>query len=133
MHFIFSARDSNRFSVSVNLEPKKKVTFNLTYEELLKRELGVYRHVINLNPGQVRCNRLYLSDRQNCKYQFMASFLFILLFILFVCLQVVEDLTVDVYIHEERNITKLRAPEIQSGNEIDPDLENKGEFKVTHS
>lgn len=35
-------------------------------------------------------------------------------------------MTVDVFIREERNITKLRAPEIQSGNEVDPDLENKG-------
>ncbi|XP_069689635.1 inter-alpha-trypsin inhibitor heavy chain H4-like isoform X2 [Periplaneta americana] len=47
------ARDSNRFTVSVNVEPKKKVTFNLTYEELLSRKLGTYKHVINLDPGQI--------------------------------------------------------------------------------
>jgi Vault protein inter-alpha-trypsin. len=48
----YSARDSNRFTVSVNVEPQKKVTFNLTYEELLTRKLGLYNHVINLQPGQ---------------------------------------------------------------------------------
>lgn len=48
----YSARNSNRFTVSVNVEPQKKVTFNLTYEELLTRKLGKYNHVINLQPGQ---------------------------------------------------------------------------------
>jgi hypothetical protein len=48
----YSARNSNRFTVSVNVEPQKKVTFNLTYEELLTRKLGLYNHVINLQPGQ---------------------------------------------------------------------------------
>ncbi|CAG2064652.1 unnamed protein product, partial [Timema podura] len=46
-------RNSNRFTVSVNIEREKKVTFNLTYEELLKRELSVYNHAININPGQI--------------------------------------------------------------------------------
>lgn len=49
---LYSARNSNRFTVSVNVEPQKKVTFNLTYEELLTRKLGQYNHVINLQPGQ---------------------------------------------------------------------------------
>lgn len=49
----FSARDSNRFTVSVNVEPHSKATFNLTYEELLTRRLGVYNLVINLHPGQL--------------------------------------------------------------------------------
>lgn len=48
----YSARNSNRFTVSVNVEPQKKATFNLTYEELLTRKLGLYNHVINLQPGQ---------------------------------------------------------------------------------
>ncbi|XP_069689624.1 inter-alpha-trypsin inhibitor heavy chain H4-like isoform X3 [Periplaneta americana] len=52
-HVALSARDSNRFTVSVNVEPHKKVTFNLTYDELLKRTLGVYKNVINLDPGQI--------------------------------------------------------------------------------
>nr|CAD7402716.1 unnamed protein product [Timema poppensis] len=48
-----NSRNSNRFTVSVNIESEKKVTFNLTYEELLKRELSVYNHAININPGQI--------------------------------------------------------------------------------
>ncbi|XP_063223437.1 inter-alpha-trypsin inhibitor heavy chain H3-like isoform X2 [Bacillus rossius redtenbacheri] len=52
-HVAQSARNSNRFTVSVNIESQKKVTFNLTYEELLKRELSVYNHVINIDPGQI--------------------------------------------------------------------------------
>nr|CAD7458509.1 unnamed protein product [Timema tahoe] len=52
-HVGLSARDSNQFTVSVNLEPLSKVTFNLTYEELLTRRLGVYNLVINLHPGQI--------------------------------------------------------------------------------
>ena len=48
-----SARDSNSFTVSLNVEPQNKVSFNLTYEELLTRKLGLYEHVITLNPGQV--------------------------------------------------------------------------------
>lgn len=43
-----SARDSNLFAVSVNLEPRSKMTFNLTYEELLSRRLGLYDHIIHL-------------------------------------------------------------------------------------
>lgn len=39
--------------MSVNVEPRQKVTFNLTYEELLVRKLGAYEHVINLDPGQI--------------------------------------------------------------------------------
>lgn len=35
------------------MEPQNKVSFNLTYEELLTRKLGLYDHVITLNPGQV--------------------------------------------------------------------------------
>ncbi|PNF26797.1 hypothetical protein B7P43_G17389 [Cryptotermes secundus] len=89
-HVALSARESNRFTVSVNVEPQKKATFNLTYEELLTRRLGQYTHVINLHPGQE-----------------------------------VRDLQVHVSISERRNMTTLRVPELRSGNEIDPDQDNK--------
>jgi Vault protein inter-alpha-trypsin. len=49
----FSKRDSNVFTVSVSVDARRKVTFNLTYEELLVRSLGTYHHVINIDPGQV--------------------------------------------------------------------------------
>lgn len=57
-----SARDSQRFTVSLNVEPQKKVHFKLTYEELLSRKLGTYRHVINLDPGQI-VNDLKVTTR----------------------------------------------------------------------
>ena len=46
-------RDSNVFSVDTNLEPGEKVTFSLTYDELLEREDGQYEYVLNINPGEV--------------------------------------------------------------------------------
>ncbi|XP_023709353.1 inter-alpha-trypsin inhibitor heavy chain H4 isoform X1 [Cryptotermes secundus] len=52
-HVALSTRDSQRFAVSVNVEPHKKIDFRLTYEELLGRRLGTYRHVLNLDPGQI--------------------------------------------------------------------------------
>lgn len=45
------ARDSNHFTVSVNVEPSSNAIFNLTYEEMLERRNGVYNHAINLHPG----------------------------------------------------------------------------------
>lgn len=52
-HVAVNARDSNKFTVSVNVEPQSKVIFNLTYEELLVRKHNKYEMVINLNPGQL--------------------------------------------------------------------------------
>lgn len=51
-HVAVSARDSNRFTVSVNLEPQSKAVFYLTYEELLVREDEKYEVVLNIHPGQ---------------------------------------------------------------------------------
>ncbi|XP_008193326.1 inter-alpha-trypsin inhibitor heavy chain H4 isoform X2 [Tribolium castaneum] len=52
-HVELNARDSKTFTVSVNIEPESKTTFRLTYEELLKRQLGQYELVINIHPGQL--------------------------------------------------------------------------------
>ena len=51
-HVAASARDSNRFTVSVNVEPEAKAAFYLFYEELLQRQDGHYEQVINIHPGQ---------------------------------------------------------------------------------
>lgn len=51
-HVSVSARDSNRFTVSVNVEPQKKAIFYLKYEELLARQNERYELVINIHPGQ---------------------------------------------------------------------------------
>lgn len=50
---IFRARDSNHFTVAVNVEPLSSVVFNLTYEELLTLHNGIYSHGINMFPGAV--------------------------------------------------------------------------------
>lgn len=52
-HVAADARDSNRFTVSMNVEPNSKVIFNLTYEQLLVRKHDKYDMVINLHPGQL--------------------------------------------------------------------------------
>merc|ERR1719411_2151597 len=46
-------RDANRLSVSVNLEPAGKLTFTLTYEELLKRVNSKYEYILHVQPGQI--------------------------------------------------------------------------------
>ncbi|KAL1512999.1 hypothetical protein ABEB36_002487 [Hypothenemus hampei] len=51
-HVAVSARDSHRFTVSVNVEPNSKATFYLTYEELLERKMDKYEIVVNVHPGQ---------------------------------------------------------------------------------
>ncbi|XP_048462661.1 inter-alpha-trypsin inhibitor heavy chain H3-like [Rhincodon typus] len=47
-----SGRKMEKFKVSVNIGPTKKVTFELTYEELLKRNLGKYAMQIRVKPKQ---------------------------------------------------------------------------------
>lgn len=61
------------FNVNVNVKPESKVTFNLTYEELLTRRLGRYEQAININPDQVR-NTKNLT-RQLAKNNSSVSFL----------------------------------------------------------
>lgn len=50
-HVAAKARDSNHFTVSVNVEALSNAVFNLTYEELLVLSKDRYQHVINLNQG----------------------------------------------------------------------------------
>ncbi|CAG0912490.1 unnamed protein product [Notodromas monacha] len=89
-------RDSTRFSVSVNVGAKEKVTFTLIYEELLLRRNGFYEQRINLNPGQTekpeqssgeqlaenetkqsskstRPTVLYLKTRSSIKYRYAVT------------------------------------------------------------
>merc|ERR1712223_2250336 len=46
-------RDANKLSISVNLEPAGKLTFTLTYEELLKRVNSKYEYILHVQPGQI--------------------------------------------------------------------------------
>ncbi|NXL87636.1 ITIH3 inhibitor, partial [Alectura lathami] len=48
-----SGRKTEKFSVSVNIAAGSKVTFELTYEELLKRHFGKYEMFIKVKPKQL--------------------------------------------------------------------------------
>ena len=83
-YLIFRIRETNQFEVSVNVASGDNVTFNLWYQEVLQRRLGVIEHVINIDPGQI-----------------------------------VDDLSVQVNLHETRKITHLIVPEIRmEGNNM---------------
>ncbi|XP_060559991.1 inter-alpha-trypsin inhibitor heavy chain H3-like isoform X2 [Ruditapes philippinarum] len=44
-------RESRKFNVKISVAAFSKSTFNLTYQELLKRVKGAYEHKIFINPG----------------------------------------------------------------------------------
>lgn len=70
-HVAVTARDSNRFTVSVNVEPESKAIFYLTYEELLKRKQQ-YELVLNIHPKQPVPNmRVEVSIRKKLKLFFI--------------------------------------------------------------
>ncbi|XP_052737152.1 inter-alpha-trypsin inhibitor heavy chain H3 [Bicyclus anynana] len=50
-HVATKARNSNHFTVSVNVEGNTTAIFDLRYEDFLVRRNGLYSHVINLHPG----------------------------------------------------------------------------------
>ncbi|XP_052747595.1 inter-alpha-trypsin inhibitor heavy chain H4 isoform X5 [Bicyclus anynana] len=52
-HVATKARDSNHFTVSVNVEGNTTAVFDMRYEEFLFRRNGCYNHVINLHPGVI--------------------------------------------------------------------------------
>ncbi|XP_063438871.1 inter-alpha-trypsin inhibitor heavy chain H3-like [Mytilus trossulus] len=52
-HVAQKPRHTNRFSVDVNVAAESKVTFNLTYQELLERVYEQYEHIIYVDPGQI--------------------------------------------------------------------------------
>lgn len=47
-------RDSSIISLQVTVAARSSLTVNLTYEELLTRRRGQYRHAVSVDPGQVR-------------------------------------------------------------------------------
>ena len=57
--------------VEVNVAAGSKVTFNLSYQELLLRKLGIYQHKIYIDPGQpiedLQVNYDYYWDIHNFK------------------------------------------------------------------
>ncbi|KAK6176831.1 hypothetical protein SNE40_015057 [Patella caerulea] len=51
-HISAKPNEFNKFKVAVAVAPESKVTFNLTYQEVLERRLGSYGHEIYINPRQ---------------------------------------------------------------------------------
>ncbi|RUS89511.1 hypothetical protein EGW08_002744 [Elysia chlorotica] len=51
-HVRQAPRHANVFEVAVNVASGSAVNFTLTYQEVLRRSLGVYEHEIHVNPGQ---------------------------------------------------------------------------------
>ena len=41
--------------MSTNAGAHTKITFNVTYQQVLQRVNGVYKHVINVKPRYVSC------------------------------------------------------------------------------
>ncbi|XP_062582779.1 inter-alpha-trypsin inhibitor heavy chain H4-like [Saccostrea cucullata] len=52
-HIVAKPRDSNKFQIQINVAAAEKVTFELTYRELLRRRTGKYEQLIYINPGQI--------------------------------------------------------------------------------
>uniref|UniRef100_A0A8C7BVA9 Inter-alpha-trypsin inhibitor heavy chain 4 n=1 Tax=Neovison vison TaxID=452646 RepID=A0A8C7BVA9_NEOVI len=48
-----TGRKTEQFQVSVSVAPSAKVTFELVYEELLKRQLGAYELLLKVQPQQL--------------------------------------------------------------------------------
>ncbi|XP_042535896.1 inter-alpha-trypsin inhibitor heavy chain H4 isoform X1 [Dipodomys spectabilis] len=48
-----TGRKTEQFQVSVNVAPSAKVTFELVYEELLRRHLGAYELLLKVQPQQL--------------------------------------------------------------------------------
>merc|ERR1712016_474362 len=46
-------RDVKQITVRSNLKAASKMEFILTYEELLKRHVNKYEHIIHVHPGQI--------------------------------------------------------------------------------
>ncbi|XP_072574576.1 inter-alpha-trypsin inhibitor heavy chain H3 [Paramormyrops kingsleyae] len=57
-----SGRKMEKFSVSVNIAAHSDVTFMLTYEELLQRQLGQYELMIRVKPKQLVQNFEIIAD-----------------------------------------------------------------------
>ncbi|XP_071156746.1 inter-alpha-trypsin inhibitor heavy chain H3-like isoform X1 [Mytilus edulis] len=67
-HIAASPRTSNKFNILVNVERNASVVFKLKYQELLKRTLGSYHHVIYVDPGQIVEDfeiKVYISESRD--------------------------------------------------------------------
>ncbi|MEE6505742.1 hypothetical protein FKM82_005644 [Ascaphus truei] len=64
-------RETEKFRVSLSVEAGGEIAFTLTYEELLRRQLGKYEHAVSVRPGQVVQNlsvEVTVSERTGIEY-----------------------------------------------------------------
>ncbi|KAE8583271.1 hypothetical protein XENTR_v10020472 [Xenopus tropicalis] len=64
-------RETVKFRVSVNVEAGEEITFELTYEELLRRHLGKYEYAVSVPSWQVVQNlsvEITISERTGIEY-----------------------------------------------------------------
>ena len=52
--FWYRSEKRNDFTVSINVAAEGALSFNLTYEELLKRHNGYFENAISISPRQVK-------------------------------------------------------------------------------
>ncbi|XP_073982609.1 inter-alpha-trypsin inhibitor heavy chain H4-like isoform X1 [Rhodnius prolixus] len=95
-----ATRDSNHIKISVNIEALGKIKFILNYEELLERTLGIYKQVINLNPGQtvrdLKVN-VYITESSEIKSLFVPE------------LKVTNEIDTNEKENQNVNITRLNS------------------------
>ncbi|XP_070558043.1 inter-alpha-trypsin inhibitor heavy chain H3-like [Ptychodera flava] len=52
-HVSAKPRETNTFKVAINVAGGSKISFELTYQEMLQRRLSTYEHRISIRPGQI--------------------------------------------------------------------------------
>jgi hypothetical protein len=91
-------RDTSTFGVFTNLAPHARVNFNVTYQQVLRRTLGVYKHVINVQPYYVCCAHFAHT----------------------ICplVQNVKTLSIDILLAERERISKIYVPNFSKDNAL---------------
>lgn len=92
----FRPRETNTFTISVNVAAQSKAIFNLTYQELLKRVHGVYKHIVNLQPDQVGSDIIVVDEISQLKEPCF--------------IQSVNKVQVDIFITERGDIKNIKIP-----------------------
>ena len=73
-HVRQAPRHANVFEVAVNVAAGSAVNFTLTYQEVLRRRIGIYEHEIHVNPGQpVEDFRIEVHIRENRPLKFVRT------------------------------------------------------------
>ncbi|KAJ1162980.1 hypothetical protein NDU88_003444 [Pleurodeles waltl] len=66
-----NSMDMENFKADLSVPPGTKVTFEINYQEALRRKLGRYEHVIHLEPGKLAKNLqvdVYITEPQGIRF-----------------------------------------------------------------